>query len=287
MKTTSNSQSAAAGCDDQISRAIWANNRPSKELENDLNKNCLIDILWKFPVTINLIEKLGLHELSKTILCTSFIHKSFLNECKNIELDNNERLEFLGDSVLGLYFSERLLVEYPYLNEGELSRIRSALVCGETFAKLASLLDLSKLLILGKGELQNIGYKKESLLEDVFEAFVGGIYLDQGQKFTWKVLSKILNEYEINYGCSFIEIENLIQRDSKSLLQEKSMEQFRELPQYSWEILPDENFKVTVSLRGKKIASVIDSSKKRGEKMAAEMALKTNLHQLETGERLC
>ena len=97
---------------------------------------------------------------------------------RSVSKNNNERLEFLGDSVLGCVVSEELYRRYPLIDEGQLSRLRSHLVRGQTLANLAKTLNISESLTLGHGELKSGGFRRESILADAFEAILGAIFLD-------------------------------------------------------------------------------------------------------------
>ena len=97
---------------------------------------------------------------------------------RSVSKSNNERLEFLGDSVLGCVISEELYIRYPLIDEGQLSRLRSHLVRGQTLANLAKTLNISESLTLGQGELKSGGFRRESILADAFEAILGAIFLD-------------------------------------------------------------------------------------------------------------
>lgn len=145
---------------------------------------------------------------------------------------NNERLEFLGDSVLGFIITEELYQRFPSCTEGELTRLRASLVKGETLAKMGLTMGLSDVMNLGLGELNTGGFRRQSTVEDAFEAMVGALYLDS-DFFTTKTL--ILQWFE-----PLLEIVNIqnIPRDFKSQLQEKLQAKAFAVPTY--EILREE-----------------------------------------------
>ena len=108
--------------------------------------------------------------------------------------NNNERLEFLGDSILGCVISQELYHRFPLVDEGQLSRLRSSLVRGQTLAKLAKTLNLSETLLLGQGELKSGGFRRESIQADAFEAILGAIFLDSDYLTVSAVILKLYDE---------------------------------------------------------------------------------------------
>ena len=129
---------------------------------------------------INWLRKKGIRVKNKKIINQAFVHSSYANEHKDIT--NNERLEFMGDAVLQVWVSEQLYKIKPPLNEGEMTTLRARLVCEKALSIYAKELNLDKFLLLGTGEERNGGRKKDSILADLFEAFVGALYIDQGLK---------------------------------------------------------------------------------------------------------
>lgn len=120
-----------------------------------------------------LLRRLGYRFREPALLVNALTHRSAGGR-------NNERLEFLGDAVLGMVIAEALYLRYPEASEGELSRLRAALVRKQTLAELARDLDLGEHLRLGSGELKSGGYRRESILADALEAIFGAVYLDSG-----------------------------------------------------------------------------------------------------------
>jgi len=125
-------------------------------------------------------KKLGFAFKNKNLLIEAFVHRSYLNEHPNEDLIANERLEFLGDTVLEFLTSRFLFQKFPNFSEGELTNLRSKLVCTRSLAKIAKKLDLSFYLLLSRGEEESGGRENASLLANTFEALLGAIYLDQG-----------------------------------------------------------------------------------------------------------
>jgi len=150
----------------------------------------------------------------KTLLNTALCHRSFSNENQDSCTMNNERLEFLGDAVLGLCIGHILMKKSPLKNEGELSKLRSNLVSEPPLADMARSIDLGRFIRLGKGEAGSRGFDKNSILSDAFEAVIAAIYLDAGFEKTYKLIHDIFRQ----------SLENLLSKDTiidyKSLLQE-------------------------------------------------------------------
>ena len=113
---------------------------------------------------------------------------------RSVNKNNNERLEFLGDSILGCVISHELYHRFPLVDEGQLSRLRSSLVRGQTLAKLAKTLNLSETLVLGQGELKSGGFRRESIQADAFEAILGAIFLDSDYVTVSDVILKLYEE---------------------------------------------------------------------------------------------
>ena len=125
----------------------------------------------------NVEEKIGYIFKRPAYLKEALTHSSYANEHK---IPSNERLEFLGDSVLSIIMSDKLFRDLPDVDEGTLTKIRASIVCEETLAELAASIDLGKMLYLGNGENQSGGRMRPSITSDAFEALLGAIYLDSG-----------------------------------------------------------------------------------------------------------
>ena len=145
---------------------------------------------------------------------------------RSVSKQNNERLEFLGDSVLGSIISEELYSRHSYIDEGQLSRLRSHLVRGNTLANLAKKLNISENLRLGQGELKSGGFRRESILADTFEAILGAIFLDSDyltvKKVVLNLFSDLLNEARSEDSL----------KDFKTQLQELLQKKGYDLPKY-------------------------------------------------------
>ena len=145
---------------------------------------------------------------------------------RSVSKHNNERLEFLGDSILGCVISRELYQRFPLIDEGQLSRLRSSLVKGQTLAKLAKIIHLSETLVLGQGELKSGGFRRESIQADAFEAILAAIFLDSD---FLTVSSIILKLYENLLNDASPE-DSL--KDFKTQLQELLQKKGLSLPQY-------------------------------------------------------
>lgn len=218
----------------------------------------------------DLIKKIKVPFQNLVLLNSAFTHKSFLNE-NTIPYQDNERLEFLGDSVLGLVVSNFLFNKFPSHSEGRLSKIKSRIVSGAVLAKISTTLGLSHYLLLGKGEKASGGANNRSNLENVLEALIGAIYLELGIN---AVADFILPHVE-----DIVENELHSYKDYQTALQEFCQKKFKILPSY--EILseegPDHNkvFRVKVKIKnvGEKIG--IGNSKQKARQDAASKLLKS------------
>jgi len=161
-------------------------------------------------------QRLELRFSRAKLLKQAFTHTSYVNEHKRGSIEDNERLEFLGDAVLQLLVSEYLYSAYPKRPEGELTRMRASVVCEPSLAQFAERLELGTYVQLGKGEEQLGGRQRPALLADLFESFVGAIFLDMGIDAARSFLTK--------HMFPFIESNDygLLVKDSKSKLQERS-----------------------------------------------------------------
>lgn len=167
-----------------------------------------------------LCQQLSYVFLEPTLLQRALTHRSFSPE-------HNERLEFLGDSILGCVVSKYLYGTFPHLSEGELSRLRSNLVREETLATLALQVDLGSHLFLGEGELKSGGFRRPSILADAIEALFGAVFLDSGYASAEKVVLHLLVPY-----LEQVDVQNL-GKDAKTLLQEYLQSKRIPLPSYT------------------------------------------------------
>jgi len=210
------------------------------------------------------------------ILEQALIHRSYLNENKEKKLESNERYEFLGDAILEFWISDYLFINYPKYPEGDLTNLRSLVVCTKNLAKIATEIGLHEKILLSCGEEKHGGRTNQSILADAFESLIGGIYLDAGypaiKKFLDKVL--ILNIKELSKKESL--------KDPKSIFQEIAQSQQGITPQYKTisEFGPDhqKKFEVGVYLGDKLIAKGEGNSKQKAQEAASLMATKIFNH---------
>ncbi len=215
-------------------------------------------------------DKMGYSFRDESLLITALTHSSYKNEKNNIE--DYERLEFLGDAVLELTVSEFLYRLEPKMKEGEMTKLRASLVCEPTLAFCAMALDLGDYIFLGKGEDKSGGRERESICSDVFEAVIGGIFLDRGIEPAKAFIHKyVLTDYE-----------NKIEfRDSKTLLQEHVQNdggviEYRLINESG----PDHArvFESAAYINGECLGKGIGRNKKHSEQLAAYEALKALVH---------
>lgn len=254
-----------------------------------LQKNALQNFDFKNLAVIKSVKKLQsiIHYDFKNadILINAFTQSTFCYEFKHLShssINSNERLEFLGDSLVNFLVAKILFKLYPESNEGELSKLRGALVNEISLAKLATVISLGENLLLGKGEHQNLGKLKESLLADALEALIAAIYIDSGEstEVLEKTLLVIVNKYETDTGKKFFALDNLVLFDSKTQLQELSVALFQTLPTYK-SLMEDNNiFTVELWIGTRKLAEGKGHSKKKLEKELARVVLDEKRYQL-------
>lgn len=209
---------------------------------------------------------------NKNILREALTHSSFANEYKAERIKYNERLEFLGDSVLGLIISEYIFLKYVHLPEGELTKVRANVVCEPSLAEQARVINLGEYLLLGKGEDLTGGRQRESILADAFEALIGAIYIDGGIEAARKFILHYFLESIVlaSKGSLF--------RDYKTHLQELLQGQTSEKITYRVvnEYGPDHNkvFDIEVLIGEKVIGRGRGKSKKEAEQKAAKEAIR-------------
>lgn len=217
----------------------------------------------------SLQQQLGIRFRRGRLLRQAFTHTSYVNEHKGGSNQDNERLEFLGDAVLQLLVSEYLYLTHPQRPEGELTRMRAAIVCEPSFARFAETLELGRYVLLGRGEEQLGGRQRPALLADLFESFIGALYLDAGidavRDFLKARIFPLIDTGEI-----------LPVKDFKSKLQERA--QHRSLGPIEYVIdeergpAHDREFVIGVIVGGKRCGTGVGRTKKEAEQQAAAEA---------------
>jgi ribonuclease-3 len=213
----------------------------------------------------SLEDQLGYHFKDATLLRTALTHRSAAS-C------NNERMEFLGDAVLGYLISSELYQRFPTATEGILSRLRASLVKGDTLADIATQLQFGDYLILGSGELKSGGFRRRSILSDAFEAVIGAIYIDSDINMVRQCIlpffKPLLDECD----------PTAVKKDAKTRLQEYLQSRGYALPEYSVRSISGEAHKQTFEVECRLaeldvISSGQGSSRRKAEQQAAKKAL--------------
>ena len=218
-------------------------------------------------------KKLNYTFRNQELLREALNHSSYANEHRSQGLGSNERLEFLGDSVLGFVTAEYLFARHPDLPEGDLTRIRAALVCEQSLHEVAQKLNLGSYLKLGKGEEAGGGRHRPSILADATEAVFAAVYLDGGLEAARALIHRVLLDKERE-----TDVEER-RRDYKTALQELVQRQADQVLTYhmTGEAGPDHDktFQAEVQLNGLPIGAGSGHSKKEAEQAAAKAALET------------
>lgn len=216
-------------------------------------------------------KKIAISFQDKDLLKQAFIHRSYINENKDLNLTHNERLEFLGDAVLELISTVYLYKKYPQSAEGELTAYRSSLVNAVNLASIATKLGMEEYLLLSHGEKKDKGRARQIILANTMEALIGAIFLDRGYEIAEAFIVKNIM-YLID---AIVAAGSWI--DSKSTFQETAQEETGITPSYKMikEIGPDHDkqFTIGVYLRNEKIAEGNGKSKQEAEQNAAQKAL--------------
>lgn len=214
-------------------------------------------------------DQIGYHYRQKSWMKEALTHPSFANEGKK-HLKNNQRLEFLGDSVLSIIVAQHLFEHYTHLPEGELTKLRASLVCEKSLCRFAHQIHLGDYLILGKGEEMTGGRERPSILADAFEAVIASIYLDGGleeaRRFVLRFIPEKLDVQKIAYISDYkTALQEIIQKNREEKIDYVLVE----------ESGPDHNktFVVEVHLNSNVIGRGTGHSKKQAEQLAAREAL--------------
>lgn len=215
-------------------------------------------------------KEIGIQFRDEKILRQAFTHSSYVNEQKGKRISDNERLEFLGDAVLELTVSWFLYKSFPHMSEGEMTKLRAAIVCEPSLVKFAEMLRFGELVLLGKGEELTGGRHRPALLADVFEAFIGALYLDQGLDVVFRFMEKYvyprIDKGEFTQLTDFkSQLQEFVQQENMGdihyrIIQEKGPAHNRE-------------FVSEVLLNDKPLGTGTGRSKKEAEQRAAAHAL--------------
>lgn len=214
-------------------------------------------------------QSLGYQFHNHSFLTLAFVHRSFINENRMVT-EHNERLEFLGDSILGMLISDYLYRNLPSIPEGQLSYLRSRLVEAQSCMNYIQSLNVASYVLLGKGERMNDGRGRESILADLFEAIIGAIYLDGG-------IEAVKHFLFSKFSSHFEEILKTPLRNWKALLQDYCQKKYQETPIYH--VIqasgPDHSktFEISVHIQDQLLGSGKGASKKEAQQAAAADAM--------------
>ncbi|GED28967.1 ribonuclease 3 [Brevibacillus centrosporus] len=215
-------------------------------------------------------ERIGVRFHDESVLRQAFTHSSYVNEQRGKRIQDNERLEFLGDAVLELTVSQFLYKTFPKMSEGEMTKLRAAIVCEPSLVKFAELLNFGDLVLLGKGEELTGGRQRPALLADVFEAFVGALYLDQGVDAVFTFMEKYVyprvDKGEFAQVTDFkSQLQEFVQQDNLGDIQYRIVEERG--PAHNREFVSE------VLLNNRSLGVGSGRSKKEAEQQAAARAL--------------
>lgn len=221
------------------------------------------------PKYLNVLRRFNITPNNVKLFEYAFSHSSFVNETHGKHVDY-ERIEFIGDGVLDLVVADLIFHHHPEMDQGLMSKLRSSLVRREALANYARKFGLGEAILLGNGEKNNGGNNLDKILEDVFESFIGAIYLDQGFELVYKIINDIFLDDVINYSKEEI-------TDYKSRLQEYVQADTRETVTYhvikETGSSQDKMFEVEVMWDGNVWGKGFGQSKKKAEQQAAKDAL--------------
>lgn len=215
-------------------------------------------------------EQIGINFQDTYLLKKAFTHSSYVNEHRKQSFQDNERLEFLGDAVLELTVSHFLFTTFPEMSEGEMTKLRASIVCEPSLVQFAQDLDFNEYVLLGRGEERMGGRKRPALLADVFEAFVGALYIDQGLTIVEQFLAQ--HVYPKITDGAFSQV-----LDYKSQLQEWVQQD--NAGELSYDIVDvkgpahHREFVSEVYLGDESLGSGVGKSKKEAEQRAAQKAI--------------
>lgn len=217
-------------------------------------------------------QRLGYPFVQRELLRRALTHKSYSHEAKDLDVRHNETFEFLGDSVLGFVIGDMLFRHFPELDEGALSKMKAYLVSAPSLAAKARLYEMGEAMLLGVGEEKTGGRNKDSLLANLFEAVIAGIFLDGGVEPARQLIERAFRQ-----DISDIDQQDLLFQDYKTALQELAQGRGLQLPEYQVvaEVGPDHDKTFIVEVKvGSLVARGEGSSKKEAQQQAARHAMR-------------
>lgn len=222
---------------------------------------------------INILKKLlGIEWHDPNYLIQALTHSSYAHENKNVTMEHNQRVEFLGDAVLELAISDFLYRNYPEYPEGALTKVRAGIVCEGSLASISRQLNLGEFLLMGRGEERSGGRQRPSILADAMESLIGAIYLDSGMeaasRFVLEKLDPVITEVAKTGGIVAdykTQLQELVQQTSENRLSYRIVEEYG----------PDhcKTFVAVVSYQGNQWGTGTGRTKKEAEQAAAKIAL--------------
>jgi len=220
----------------------------------------------------NLKKQININIKNDALLRQAFIHRSYLNECEKKEKESNEKLEFLGDSVVSLVTTIYLFKNYPDLAEGDYTDIKSSIVRMESLHEASKELSLGDYILLSSGEEKNNGRNNQNILADTFEALVACIFIDQGFETAYEFIKKFLFKKKLDYI-----VKNKLYLSPKSRFQEIIQSEYKTLPNYKLDYVSgpehEKEFFISVFLHDIRLGKGSGRSKKQAEESAAKNAL--------------
>lgn len=216
-------------------------------------------------------QRIGYTFTERELLRRALTHKSYSHEAKDLDVRHNETFEFLGDSVLGFVIGDMLFRHFPQLDEGALSKMKAFLVSAPSLAAKARHYGMGEVILLGVGEEKTGGRKKDSLLANLFEAMIAGVYLDGGVEAARQLIERAFQQ-----DITSIDQQDLLFQDYKTALQELAQGRGLPLPNYhvAGEVGPDHDKTFIVDVKvGSLVARGEGSSKKEAQQQAARQAL--------------
>jgi ribonuclease-3 len=218
------------------------------------------------------LNKLELSFKRPELLSEALTHSSFRNEHKSSVPQDNERLEFIGDTLLNSFVAIKLLELHPNLKEGELSKLRSSLVNENSLYELALSIGLKDFIKVGKGEKDQISLGQKSILSDSFEAVIAALFYDSNFESTYHWFLSVALTFDKN----FFSAEKLLTFDAKTKLQELTLKQLKVLPRYDSQEVKNAKetwFQVELFIKEESFGTILHKSKKEAEKQLAEKAI--------------
>lgn len=215
-------------------------------------------------------QQININFVNEKLLYQAFTHSSYVNEHRKKPYEDNERLEFLGDAVLELTISQFLYKKYPMMSEGQLTKLRASIVCEPSLVSFANELSFGQYVLLGKGEEMTGGRARPALLADVFEAFIGALYLDQGLATVFEFLEKYvypkINDGAFSHVMDYkSQLQEYVQRDALGQLEYKVLQE--KGPAHNREFIS------MVALNSNELGVGVGKSKKEAEQRAAQIAI--------------